>query len=263
MDRRRLSGGRVAAVVGVVFLVYWQLEDVLRLASGYRGLFDEYGFWVPRSLLSLVEILLVLVAVCLLHRLGPWSGLRELGFRGPASRALGLMALAVAPMWIAFGVGMRANPEFALGETLYLALLSPLAEETVFRGFAFGQLWRRAGWRLWPALVVCALVFGYAHAESAGGLSEMAGLFLLTGLGAAVFTWLFARWGGLVAPLTLHVLMNLAWNVWSVGDSALAGWMPFAFQLLTVALAVLFTVWASRRGWLRQPGGDRGDRVRS
>ncbi len=239
--------------MAVVFLVYWELETLLGLTTAYRGLFERFDYWAPRSLRSLLEILLVLGAVCLLHRMGPGAGLRELGWRRPALVALGVMAAAVAPMWIVFALTMPPNPEFRPPEVLYLALLSPLAEETVFRGFAFGQLWRRAGWGLWPALVVCALAFGYGHADDAGSLAEGAGLLLLTGFGAGVFSWLYARWGTLAAPVALHVLMNLAWSVWSVGDSALAGWMPFALQIGTAVLAILLTLWASRRGQLISP----------
>ena len=234
------------AVVGVVWL-YWELESLLGLWQGYRGLFDRYPYWVPRSLRSVLEIALILAAVCLLHRLGPALGLRELGWRGPARRAFGVMSLAVAPMWLVFALTTPANPDVSVPAALYLAFLSPLAEETAFRGFFFGQLWLRAGWGLWPALAVSSAVFGYAHAESADSLSEATGLFLLTGFGAAVFAWLFARWRTLAAPLALHALMNLAWSVWSVGDSALAGWMPLCLQIGTAALAVVLTFRATHR----------------
>jgi len=245
----RLEGSRLAAVVLAVFVAYWFLEELLVLVPGYRGLFDRFEYYVPRSLLSVAEIALVLLAVCWLHRLGPPSGLRELGLRSPAARAGGFGLVATAPMWLVFAATHDFAPD-PVPELLYGSLLSPLAEELVFRGFLFGQLWRRAGWGLWPALAVSSLAFGYGHAEDAARLTEGLGLLAVTALGAAIFAWLYSRWGTLVAPLALHVLMNASWGLWQVGDGALAGWVPFALQLTTVTLAIVLTLMAAKRGWM-------------
>lgn len=239
----------VTAAVAVVFALYWHLERFLELVPGYRELFDRFEYYAPRSLLSAAEIALVVLAVCLLHALGPLRALAELGLRAPAARAAGLALAATLPMALVFALTHELAPDPA-PEILYGSLLSPLAEELVFRGFVFGQLWRHAGWGLWPSIAVSSLAFGWGHAEDAASLVEGLGLLLLTGLGAAIFAWLYSRWGTLVAPLALHVLMNLCWSLWRVGDGALAGWFPFALQLTTVALALALTWLAGRRGML-------------
>lgn len=240
----------MVVVVATGMVAYWYLESLLSLFNGYRSLFDEVGFWLPRSLLAVLEVVLVWAIVCGLHRRRPAAGALELGLGGPWPAAIGWMALAVAPMWLFFAFTQPLAADARVGEVAYLALLSPFAEEVVFRGFAFGQLHRRAGWGLWPALIATSLLFGYGHAEDAGSLAEAVGLMLLTGFGAGVFAWLYARWRTLAAPIALHVLMNLAWNVWSVGESAIAGWVPFAFQMLTALLAIVSTIWLGRRGKL-------------
>lgn len=233
------------AVVAVLLLVF-EIEELLRLAPGYREMFEAWGYAVPRSLRSLLEIAIVLIAVCGLRRSGPGRGLRELGFGGPALPALGFALLSVSPMFLVFAMAYPLASTFHPIEVTYLALLSPIAEEAVYRGFAVGQLWRRAGWPLVPAILLPAALFGYGHAEGSESLAAGLGLFALTGVGAVAFSWLFVRWRSLAAPIGLHVGMNLCWNIWQVGESALAGWVPFALQATVILVAIILTVkWTS------------------
>ncbi len=240
---------RIAAVILAVLAAYWFLEDLLKLVPGYLELFDRYEYYLPRSLRSIAEIALVVSAVGFLHRQGPLPAVVELGLRPPAAAAAAFGLVATMPMWLTFSVTHAFRPD-PLPELLYLAVLSPVAEEIVFRGFLFGQLWKRAGWGPWTSLAVSSLAFGLGHAEDASTWTEGLGLLALTGLGAAIFAWIYWRWGTLLAPIALHVLMNLCWGLWQVGDGPLAGWVPFALQLTTVVLAIALTLLASRRGWL-------------
>lgn len=244
---------RIAAAVLAVFLAYWFVEDLLRLVPGYLELFERFEYYVPRSLRSVAELVLIVAAVCAIHRTGPRAAVRELGLGPPVAAAIVFGLAATAPMGLTFAITHPFAPD-PLPEVLYLALLSPVAEEVAFRGLLFGQLWRRARWGLWPALVVSSVVFGLGHADDASTLTEALGLLALTGLGAGIFAWVYSRWGTLVAPIALHVLMNLCWSLWQVGDGALAGWVPFALQMTTVVLAIALTLLASRKGWLGAPG---------
>jgi uncharacterized protein len=75
---------------------------------------------------------------------------------------------------------------------------------------------------------------------------EMAGLFLLTGTGGAVFAWLVYRWQTLWVAVLLHICMNLWWELFSVSKNVVGGWFPFALQTLTILLAILGTVYFTR-----------------
>lgn len=58
-----------------------------------------------------------------------------------------LFALAATlPLWVVFAITSPLAESFAVPEVFYLSVISPLAEEVVYRGFAFGQLRRLAGW---------------------------------------------------------------------------------------------------------------------
>jgi membrane protease YdiL (CAAX protease family) len=85
-------------------------------------------------------------------------------------------------------------------------------------------------------------LFGVGHVEKGASLKEAAGLILLTGAGGAIFSWLLVQWNSLWPPFSLHCLMNLSWELFSVANTALGGWFPFALQTACVVFAVSLTL---------------------
>jgi len=249
---------RAVLVLAVFALVTWLHELVLRVPA-YRALYDANPFYVPEGFRSAVEILLVVLAVILLRRVGLPEALRELGFLRRPWPGLIFAMVACLPLWAVFSLTMPMARELDPWAVLYLAGLSPLAEEAVFRGFAFGQL-RKAGWGFWPAALVPAVVFGLVHIRGGDSLGQTAGVFAITAVGGLLFSFVFERWeGSLWAPWGLHALMNLSWNVFAVGESALAGWLPTAMQATTVLVAVALTLWRKRLPVLGEwPEGEEG-----
>jgi uncharacterized protein len=77
-------------------------------------------------------------------------GLRWNGWRGPA-----LTLLATGPVWIGLGSQGEIVADFNARSLLFLALIFPLAEEIVFRGFGFIFTRQRLGWPI--ALAVDAV----------------------------------------------------------------------------------------------------------
>jgi hypothetical protein len=62
------------------------------------------------------------------------------------------------------------------------------------------------------------------------------------GLGVRVL-----HWQSLWYPFALHICMNLWWELFSVARSALGGWFPFALQLASIVLAILITLYWTKR----------------
>lgn len=131
-----------------------------------------------------------------------------------------------------------------------MTVFSPFVEELEFRGFGFWQLYRRARWPFWLAITPPAVLFALGHVEKGQGWEEVAGIFLLTGTGSAVFSWLLKQWQSLWAPFALHFCMNLWWEILSVSNTAVGGWFPFTLQSTSTLLAILFTWCGQRRGLL-------------
>lgn len=218
---------------------------LLQMLPGYAALRKDYPYYVGQSYRSLLEIILVLVASAVLLRGMRYSVPGTLGLGGQPWTGLTAAALMVLPLYIVFGLFFDVA-EMVPPEVLYLAVISPMAEELVYRGFAFGLLRKVAGWGFWPAALLPAAFFAWGHLDQADDLAGAAMTVALTGVGALLFAWLFEKWDGLWVPLGLHVAMNFAWNLFAVGDGAFAGTLPTIMQLTTVIVAIVVTLLRQR-----------------
>ena len=76
---------------------------------------------------------------------------------------------------------------------------------------------------------------------------ELAGILAITGVGSLISCWLFMRWQyNLWVVVGLHCGMNLWWEVFAVDDTALGGWLANGARLLTIACAILLTIFKDR-----------------
>ncbi len=225
---------------------YW-----IGFVPGYSALREGFPYWIGGSFRSLIEIALVIaLAFALLKN----SGQRILDILGlGSSPVLGLKAalIMVLPLYLVFAFAF-VIAELVPMEVLYLAVISPFAEELLYRGFAFGMLRRVAGMGFWPSAILPALFFGWGHFDQANDLFSTVMTLGLTGGGALLFAWLFEKWGGIWVPLGLHVMINFAWNLFAVGDGAFAGTLPTIMQLSTVLFAIIVTVFRAKIKFLRE-----------
>ena len=118
---------------------------------------------------------------------------------------------------------------------LVYGIVTPLAEEYVFRGVIFGRMQRQLSLR--AAVIGSALLFGIYH----GNLSQM---LFAAGMGM-VFAMFCARSGGIFVPLLCHAIVNAlvfllstkgifqemvtpVWAAAMAGLAALTGYLLFA-----------------------------------
>lgn len=86
----------------------------------------------------------------------------------------------------------------------YAVVVAPVVEEVVWRGLVQRQLDRALG--PWPAIALSGLLFWAMHWVAWGGVTPINQL-----LGGWVIAWSWHRTnGGLVAPILLHAVGNLA-----------------------------------------------------
>jgi len=79
-------------------------------------------------------------------------------------------------------------------------VIGPVAEEVFFRGILYG-FFRR--WGMWVALVLSTLLFVFVHPLARGfPLPQL--------VGGILFAAAYEMGGGLMVPITIHVLGNLA-----------------------------------------------------
>jgi len=228
------------------------LHEILSRFAAYRNLYNRHPFYVPEGIDKIGGIVLCALAVWVLRRVA-WKNINhELGLADSPLPALFFALAASSPMLIGFALTRSLTPHMAPLTIFFLTVLSPLAEEIECRGLGVRVLQRGTGWPFWILVWPQALLFGLGHIEQGQSFLEKIELMLLTGLGAVVFAWLVYRWQSLWFPIAFHICVNLWWELFSVARSALGGWFPFALQSASIVLAILITLyWTKRKPRLR------------
>jgi membrane protease YdiL (CAAX protease family) len=177
------------------------------------------------------------VATMVVLRCGPGVSLRALGLARGLPGA-GLMLLATTPMAILAIAGFRgARLDHVVGD----ALLGPVAEEVLFRGFLFGLLVQVARWRLSTAIVFSAVSFSLAHDANLAQSVALAA-------GGAVMAWLTHRWRSLWPAIALHGAMNLWWDFSTTRRVIPTSFDPVSgAQIATIILALAITALKTER----------------
>jgi membrane protease YdiL (CAAX protease family) len=183
------------------------------------------GMLVLLLLQNLVFIGVAIVRVWVLRR----EPLSVLGFSAPQPLRLALfgVGLGVLTLFVSgivgilfVSAGIRQNqaalyplfPGDYLGQALFFfgaAILAPIGEEVLFRGYLFGSLRRLAGGSRSGIIVaygVSALVFALAHSLAA--TQGLIGLLVPSFLIGLMFAWGFDRSGSLVPSIIAHAINN-------------------------------------------------------
>jgi len=237
------------AIIAIsVFLFAVKLHDILHGFQWYR-LFRHQSVQLANILLNFAQMLFLSLGLSATYRIGPKRVMKELGLCAPMGRAFTFAFLASLPMLIAFSAS--ATPHLSVVGLLTWTVVAPLTEEVGFRGYLFRQLYRRAGWGFWPAALLNAALFASIHVYQAffGGFNmmELIGILAITGFGGWFFSWLFIRWqDNLWVPIAMHILMNCWWEVFAIDKTAVGGWIANGARVLTIALAIILTIYKDR-----------------
>lgn len=175
----------------------------------------KVALWVPPS------ILLVMA----LRKLSWRDTLDELGLTAPAWLGTALVTAATLPM--AAMVVVAWDARFHPHSLVAAVVLGPVAEEVLYRGFLFQQLWHRARWPVWAAALGSALIFAIAHHQNldeklalgllqndlATPLSAIGPPLVATVAGGCLFAWITWRWRSLWPAIALHGAINFWWDI--------------------------------------------------
>jgi membrane protease YdiL (CAAX protease family) len=241
--KRQRSATWYAVIACVVFVICTYMGDLMRLAGLRRIL---HG-WIWVGVANLFQVILSVSAIVAAHAVKLKGAFGELGLRAPIGRAVAFSFVAAFPMLLAFAVTSSINAKMSVLSVGVGCFVAPFAEEVVFRGYMFGQLYRRARWGFWLSALIPSALFAFGHAYQASGFWELVGIFAVTGLGSLLGCWIYMRWQfNLWTVFGLHCLMNLWWELFGVADTALGGWIANAARLLTIAVAILLTTYRDR-----------------
>lgn len=261
---------KAVVVIAVLFAALSVRDLALMVGVKIPGL--PMSSYAGSSMDNLLAVVLALVALLCLRSRGERTSVpRLLGLGAPGWKAPLCVLVATLPFWLGCAVTGKLQASIAWRDILFTALLFPLAEELVFRGFGFIFTRRALGWRMAPAILVQALVFGWVHWVGMADSGLAMQVFAITFLGGIVFAVLdamngYTLWCGLV----MHVSLNAAWDVFDVAPSAATGWLGNGLRVLSAVLAIGL-VWlvrrrsrgVSMRGWSDDALPARASRPRS
>jgi len=165
--------------------------------------------------------------------------LKPLGLWQNPIKGIAIALLFSIPMFV--GYGFLSNFNITIdAKTFWLGcVFAAFFEELFYRGFFFGQLFRKTQLGFFPSILLSALIFASLHLYQSNDPATMLGIFITTFLGAGLFAWLYVEWDyNLWLPVGLHFFMNLSWELFSVADNALGGWSANLIRGLTIILAV-------------------------
>ncbi|WP_297838311.1 CPBP family intramembrane glutamic endopeptidase [Ignavibacterium sp.] len=160
--------------------------------------------------------------------------------------------ICTLPMYIGFSAIFEFNPSIKPDAILIGVVSAGFFEELYFRGFLFGLPFRHSKLGFILSVLFGALYFGFLHLYQSNDFIELTGIFLITFLGGILFAWVYAEWNfNIWIPIFLHMLMNLAWEIFSVSDNALGGIYSNVFRFLTVGLVIILTILYKKRNGLK------------
>lgn len=223
-------------------------DELIGWQRGIVRAFLYYAIWLLGASLLVASL-----------SVGWRSAPMALGLTGSIRTALivGLFGTAILPIGFAF-TSVFDPPSAFFQETLRGSLLPGTMEEIFFRGMLFGLLFRFAGWGFLPAALIGAIIFGAAHLWQSQNAYQAAGIFLVTGIGAIWFSWLYVEWNyNIWVPATFHVLMNFYWSLFETGGNALGNISGIVLRLLVILISIGFTIlYARKMGGRRIKGRD-------
>jgi membrane protease YdiL (CAAX protease family) len=120
-----------------------------------------------------------------------------------------------------------------------------MSEELLFRGYLFGQLYRRAGWPFWAAALVNAVPFVAGHFDQLSGkgwefVVSVAEVLLLVGVSALFAAWVYVRWEyNLWVLIFIHALLNFYSTTFAMSETSGFSWVDNVAWLMTLILVVL------------------------
>lgn len=211
----------VLGAFGAATFVWMCFSSLWQIAMRVRGFYVQPDFWtgpVPNAIWSACMLFAACLSAVVIRRIEspfmrtiPW--LRLNGFR--ALPLLTFLVLTVgwllASPWLSHLLGgssayqsllpLNRTPAIVLMVFASSCLMSPLAEEIIYRGIAWPLL-TTARWRPWLIATITSLIFATGHQQYTPVDQFSIFLFGLILAGARHFS------GSLTLPLLLHVIVN-------------------------------------------------------
>ncbi len=236
-------------ILRTISIVICFLLSLFSLKLGKLGVNLPSGHYLPVILSYLFIAIIIIVSISFLYHLNITGVISELGLKQGLSRGLVFGFAATLPMTVSSAILFKVSDHVFAFSTLVFVLIGPIMEEILFRGYLFGQLFRREGWGFIPASLIASVFFGMGHLYQSNDLSAAAGTFLVTFVGSAWFAWLYIEHNSnLWVPMWLHVFMNLSWTIFQTNTPGAVGSNTTnLFRIVTIIITIVYTIRYSKK----------------
>ncbi len=147
-----------SAVIIFSFLLCLYFPSILKNIFGVTG--DKF---VITSLGYPFTILIIIFSLYVLHKYNITAIVSELGLSKGFIKGLTFGLLATLPMIISSAIMFKLSVDIFSFTILIAVILGPVMEEILFRGYLFGQLFKREKWGFIPASLIASVFFGIGH----------------------------------------------------------------------------------------------------
>lgn len=226
-------------ILMVIYHEAWRVTALIGLHSA-----SLLKFIVGYSIMFIAVIILTIIVI------KPKELFSFLGLNGNIAKGFCISFICVLPLFIIFPMLGSFNTDTNLSFILRKSILPGFMEEFMFRAFMFGLLFRYAKTGFFWALIFPALLFGSLHLYQGYDVLSSLAAFGVTFLGAIYFSWIYVEWNfNLWIPIGLHILMNLAWVIFTMEGTEVAagGLISNIARVISILLAVGLTIWYKRR----------------
>ena len=174
--------------------------------------------------------------------------LEPLGLRKNPLKGLLYAFLFSLPMFVGYGILSGFEVKLVSKDFWIGCVFAAFFEELYYRGFFFGQIFRKTLLGFFPSLILSALVFASLHLYQSDDFATSIGIFLTTFMGAGLFAWLYVEWEyNLWMPIGLHFFMNLSWTMFDISDNAFGDWSANLIRAATIAFAIIGTIFYKKK----------------
>lgn len=178
---------------------------------------------------------------CLINK--DFNFIRHLGLHSGILKGLGIGVIFALPMFIGSAIQYKLAKNISIPNMLTKTLFAGLFEELYFRGYLFGQLFKKSKLGFLMSILLCSIIFASGHLYQSQDPFVLLGIFMTTFMGSVLFAWLYVEWNyNLWIPIFLHTLMNLSWYLFEVSDNALGSFNSNLFRGMTIALSIILTL---------------------
>ncbi len=173
---------------------------------------------------------------------------KNLGLSLSLTKPILIASLFSLPMFLGGVAFFELSKNISFQNLIAGTIVIGFVEELFFRGFLFGLIYKYSKLGFLTTIIFGAIIFALGHLYQSQNPDELIGIFLVTFFGAILFAWLYVEWDyNLWVPIFLHALMNMAWYLFEMDETALGGILPNVFRGLTITLAIVFTIFYKRK----------------